>query len=138
MDLEYFEELINKENINLINTYLEDTSGAFANYGKINAIMYDTSKLPTSIEKKQVLAEELGHYYMDATYKFSSDTELIDKQEYRAKKWAYSITIPYDKLKQAIRQGINNLYELAELFEVTMEYMAAAMAFYTEKYGIIY
>lgn len=59
MDLEYIENLINRENINLIDTYLEDTSGAYINYNKINAILYDSHKLETSIEKKQVLAEEL-------------------------------------------------------------------------------
>ena len=137
MELDNFEELIYKENINLINTYLEDTCGAFANYNKTSVIIYDSSKLPTSSEKKQTLAEELGHYYMDATYKFNSNLQLVSKQEYRAKKWAYSIIVPFDKLKQAIKQGISSLYELAEYFEVTTEYMVAAMSFYTEKYGTI-
>lgn len=41
---------------------------------------------------------------MDATYKFSSDKELIYKQEYRAKKWAYYALIPFEKLKLAIRK----------------------------------
>lgn len=59
MDLEYIENLINRENINLIDTYLEDTSGAYINYNKINAILYDSHKIETSIEKKQVFAEEL-------------------------------------------------------------------------------
>lgn len=59
MNLEYIEDLIEKENINLIDTYLEDTLGAYINYEKFNAIIYDTSKIETSIEQKQVLAEEL-------------------------------------------------------------------------------
>ncbi len=59
MDLEYIEDLINRENINLIDTYLEDTAGAYVNYDKINAILYDSSKLKTSALKKQTLAEEL-------------------------------------------------------------------------------
>ena len=63
MDLEYIEDLINRENINLIDTYLEDTAGAYINYNKINVILYDSHQLETSIEKKQIFAEELGHYY---------------------------------------------------------------------------
>lgn len=59
MNLEYIEDLIEKENINLIDTYLEDTAGSYINYDKINAIIYDSSKLETSMRKKQVLAEEL-------------------------------------------------------------------------------
>lgn len=59
MNLEYIEDLIERENINLIDTYLEDTTGAYINLDKVNAIIYDTSKLDTSWDRKQVLAEEL-------------------------------------------------------------------------------
>lgn len=86
MNLNYIEDLIYRENINLIDTYLEDTAGAYVNYNKLNVILYDSSKLSSSIEKKEILAEELGHYYYDATYKFDSDLNLVSKQEYRAKK----------------------------------------------------
>ena len=102
MQLDYIEDLIKRENINLIDTYLEDTAGAYANYEKINLIIYDSSKIENSIEKKQILAEELGHYYMDATYKFNSDLTLISKQEYRAKKWSYNVLISYENLRTAI------------------------------------
>ena len=59
MNIEYIEDLIYRENINLIDTYLEDTSGAYINYNKINLILYDSSKLNNSIDKKEALAEEL-------------------------------------------------------------------------------
>jgi len=40
---------------------------------------------------------------MDATYPASSnDKVLIDKQEYRAKKWSYFVLIPFENLKSAI------------------------------------
>lgn len=102
MTLDYIEDLISRENINLIDTYLEDTTGAYVKYNKINAILYDTSKLDSSIKKKETLSEELGHYYYDATYKFSSNLDLVSKQEYRAKKWSYYALIPYENLKSAI------------------------------------
>ena len=135
MNIEYIEDLIQRENINLIDTYLEDTAGAYINYDKLNLILYDNSKLPSSIHKKEVLAEELGHYYYDATYKFNSDLQIISKQELKAKKWAYSILVPYDKIKNAIQNGIQSIYELAEYFDVTIEYMKNAIEFYTEKFG---
>ena len=103
MELEYIEDLINREKINLIDTYLEDTTGAYINYDKVNVILYDESKLKSSIEEKQVLAEELGHYYYDATYKFDSDPVFINKQEYKAKKFAYTTLIPFENLKLAIK-----------------------------------
>jgi hypothetical protein len=48
--------------------------------------------------------EELGHYYTDSTYKFNSDKEFINKQEYRAKKYSYNILIPFEDLKLAIKK----------------------------------
>ena len=75
---------------------------------------------------------------MDATYKFNSDITLINKQEYRAKKWSYYTLIPFENLRKAIKNGITTIYSLADYFEVTVEYMQNAINFYTEKYGIIY
>lgn len=106
MNLEYIEDLIDKEKINLVDTYLEDTAGAYAKYKKTNVIFCDNSKLNNSMERKQTLSEELGHYYFDATYKFNSDTNYINKQEYRAKKWSYNVLIPLEKLKSAISKRI--------------------------------
>ena len=59
MNIDYIEDLINRENINLVNTYLEDSAGAYINYKKLNVIIYDTTKIKSSTYKKEVLAEEL-------------------------------------------------------------------------------
>ena len=59
MNLEKIESLIERENINLIDTALEDTSGAFVNYDKLNLILYDSKQIYNSTEKKQILSEEL-------------------------------------------------------------------------------
>ncbi len=106
MDLEYIEDLIDREKINLIDTYLEETPGAYAKYKKLNVIFCDNSKLNNSLERKQTLSEELGHYYFDATYKFNSNIDYIGKQEYRAKKWSYNVLVPFEKLKSAISNRI--------------------------------
>lgn len=59
MNLEYIEEIIEREKINLVDTYLEDTEGAYVNYDKLNIILYDSSKTENLLKKKEVLAEEL-------------------------------------------------------------------------------
>ena len=59
MNLEKIESLIERENINLIDTVLEDTSGAFVNYDQLNLILYDSKQIYNSTEKKQILSEEL-------------------------------------------------------------------------------
>lgn len=99
-------------------------------------IALDNSKIENSIEEKEILAEELGHYYCNALYYLDSDKILKDKCEYRALKWAYSVLVPLQKLKEKIMQGFN-LYDLADYFNVDCEYMNDCIDFYTEKYGIL-
>lgn len=92
-----------KENIKIYDWQIEDVNGIYLNYQNINAIALNYDRLGTYIDEKCTLAEELGHYYMDATYPASTtDKILIQKQEYRAKKWSYNVLIPFENLKSAI------------------------------------
>ena len=103
MELNKLYDIAEKENIKIYNWHIEDCNGIYLNYDKINAIALDYDELGTYINEKCTLAEELGHYYMDATYPlFANDNTLINKQEYRAKKWSYNILVPFEDLKLAI------------------------------------
>lgn len=95
----------------------------------------DNEQIETSNEEKEILAEELGHYYCNALYYINSDRETRNKCEYRAIKWAYSVLIPFQKLKEKMMEGLN-LYELADYFNVDYKYMYDCINFYYEKYGV--
>lgn len=96
----------------------------------------DYKQIYNSIEEKEILAEELGHYYQNALYYIDSDKVFKDKCEYRARKWSYSVLVPFHKLKEKIIQGFN-LYDLADYFDVDYNYMNDCINFYTEKYGVL-
>lgn len=103
MELKNLYDLAEKENIKIYDWQIEDVDGIYLNYNNINAIALNYDRLGTYIDEKCTLAEELGHYYMSAIYPASTtDKILIDKQEYRAKKWSYCTLIPFEKLKLAI------------------------------------
>lgn len=103
MDLNSLYDIAEKENIKVYNWYLEGIDGMYMNYDNINAIALNYNRLGTYIDEKCTLSEELGHYYMDAIYPAScNDKVLINKQEYRAKKWSYYVLIPFENLKSAI------------------------------------
>ena len=103
MKLNSLYDIAEKENIKIYDWQIEDVDGIYLNYHNINAIALNYDRLGTYIDEKCTLAEELGHYYMDATYPAScTDKVLIDKQEYRAKKWSYYVLIPFENLKLAI------------------------------------
>lgn len=138
MNLNKLYDIAEKENIKIYDWYIEDCDGICLNYDKINAIALNYDELGTYIEEKCTLAEELGHYYMDATYSLSSGYETRSRQEYRAKKWSYTTLVPFKKLKEAIKKGLTEIYQLAEYFDVTVEFMANCIEFYKSKYGFIY
>lgn len=103
MNLTSLYNIAEKENIKIYDWQIEDVNGMYLNYQNINAIVLNYDRLGTYIDEKCTLAEELGHYYMDATYPASTtDRILIQKQEYRAKKWSYNVLIPFENLKSAI------------------------------------
>lgn len=103
MNLEKLYNIAEKENIKIYDWYIEDTYGIYLNYDNINAIALNYDELGTYINEKCTLAEELGHYYYDATYSLYSDCNTISKQEYKAKKWSYNVLIPFEDLKLAIK-----------------------------------
>ena len=75
---------------------------------------------------------------MNATYPASTTNKvLIDKQEYRAKKWSFITLVPLSKLKKMIRKRLS-IYELSEYFEVSIKYMNDCINFYIGKYGNIF
>lgn len=138
MELNRLYDIADNEHIILRDWHIEDCNGIYLNYDKINVIALDYDELGTYIDEKCTLAEELGHYYMDAKYNYhTTDNTLKSKQEYRAKKWSYTALIPFEKLKSAIKNGLYEIYQLADYFEVTYEYMQNAINFYQSKYGVI-
>lgn len=106
MNLDKLYDLAEKENIKIYDWHIEDSNGIYLNYDKINAIALNYDELGTYIDEKCTLAEELGHYYYNATYSLYSDSNTISKNEYKAKKWSYNVLVPFEDLKSAILNRI--------------------------------
>lgn len=72
-----------------------------------------------------VLAEELGHHFTSVGCRIPQkhlryrDRLEVSRTEYRALKWAAQWLLPLDKLMRALKQGIVEVCELAEHFDVT-------------------
>lgn len=133
--LEKLYDIALNENIEIDDFHWTNTKARIFKIDDNYSIAMDFSQLSNSIEEKEILAEELGHYYCNALYPISAPVELIRKCELRALKWAYSILVPYKKLKQKINECLD-IYELAEYFDVDDEYMKNCINFYIEKYGL--
>lgn len=129
-------KIAENEKIDVLNFNWTNTKARIFEIDNSYYIALDKSQIYNNIEEKEILAEELGHYFCNALYYIDSDKVFKDKCEYRAMKWAYSVLIPLHKLKEKIVQGFN-LYDLADYFDVDYNYMNDCINFYTEKYGIL-
>ena len=56
---------------------------------------------------------------------------MRSKHENRADKWAVNKLIPVDELDQAVEDGHTELWDLADHFGVTEEFMRKAVCWYT-------
>lgn len=129
-------DIASKENIDIDNYNWSNSKARIFEIDNRYSIALNSNKIDNSVEEKEVLAEELGHYYTNSLYYLNSDKTIKNKCEYRAMKWAYSVLIPLQKLKEKIAQGLD-LYDLADYFNVDYKYMNDCINFYTEKYGIL-
>ena len=81
-------------------------------------------------QEREALAHELGHCEYGGFYNRYSKYDIRAKAERRADKWAFARLVPYGQLMQAVRHGVTEVWELAELFDVSCEFMQRAIAYY--------
>ena len=94
------------------------------------AIIINAAAFTTQAERLVALAHEKGHCDTGAVY--NSATPLITRGmcELRANKKATYNLIPLDELIAACRNPWNDVWDLAEHFEVTEDFMRYAMELY--------
>lgn len=94
------------------------------------AIFLDPFRVESIPEMKRILAHELGHCATGCTHKVSSPLDLVEKHEYKANRWAIEQYIPFDALRDAIKQGYAERWQLAEYFDMPESFIQRALNFY--------
>lgn len=97
-------------------------------------IALDYNTISCEFEEKTVLMHELAHIATGAFYKNNHDIHYKRKMENKADKWLIKLTISKNELEEAIKNGYIEPWELAEIFEVTEEFMRKAMFYYKNGY----
>lgn len=92
--------------------------------------------IPTLAEKSCVLAEELGHYYTTVGDILDQSSVENQKQELRARLWAYNNQIGLTGIVRAFQHHCHSLSEMAEYLEVSEGFLSEALRRYRSKYGI--
>ena len=90
----------------------------------------DQSTRDGGVQERVHLGHELGHCVTGSFYNIYAARDCRLRHENRANKWAIQALIPVDDLDQAIADGCTEIWELAERFGVTEDFMRKAVCFY--------
>lgn len=76
------------------------------------------------------LCHEIGHCVTGSFYNIHAAIDYRQRHENKADKWAIQKLIPLDALDEAVANGYTEIWELAEFFGVTYEFMQKAVCYY--------
>ncbi len=87
----------------------------------------DPFEIETTAEERVHIAHEIGHCETFSFYNAYSPLEIRGKQERKADRWAVAKLVPVKELTEALMHGIKEIWDLAEHFDVTEEFMIKAL-----------
>lgn len=94
-------------------------------------IAIDEKAMENSAEERTHLAHELGHCETGAFYSIGASLTQRIKAEQRAIRWAVKKLIQKSEMEELLKQGYQK-WELAELFNVTEQFIEMAYTLYFE------
>lgn len=96
------------------------------------AIIFDYSKIDSEAMLIVCTAHEVGHCETGSFYTPKS-LELRSRMENRANKWAIKKLIPKNEMEQAIIDGNEEVWQLAEYFGITEDMVKFAFWVYFDR-----
>ena len=93
-------------------------------------IALDPQRITNEDDERLKLAHELGHCLTGAFYNRYSDFDCRQRHENTADKWAISQLVSVDDLDNAVAEGYTEIWELADLFGVTEDFLKKAVCYH--------
>ena len=90
----------------------------------------DDSVRDGDVQERVHLGHELGHCVTGSFYNIHAAVDCRRKHENKADKWAVQTLIPVEELDDAIAEGCTEVWELAERFGVTEEFIRKTVCYY--------
>ena len=90
----------------------------------------DESVRDGGVRERVHLSHELGHCVTGSFYNIYAAVDCRQRHENRANKWAIQTLIPVEELDDAIAGGCTEVWELAERFQVTEDFIRKAVCLY--------
>ena len=131
MELRQLYELAEQENIPVLTFPLPETGSmsVMDDAGRCYVGM-DPSLRDADVAERVHLSHELGHCITGSFYNIYAAVDCRQRHENRANKWAIRTLIPVEELDDAIALGCTEVWELAERFGVTEEFIRKTVCYY--------
>lgn len=131
MEVKRLYDLARQQNIEVFPFPLPETGSmsVMEDSGKC-VIAMDESVRDGDVQERVHLSHEMGHCLTGSFYSIHTAVDCRQRHENRADKWAVQQLIPVDELDDAIAEGCTEVWELAERFGVTEEFVRKAVCWY--------
>lgn len=113
-----------------------DTDAATIKLGDNFGVFLDVNKIRTLRQEKEAVVHEWAHIVEDATYCVDAPPAIRQKAELRAERRTIKKLLPVEQLRAAMQNGITEVWELAEFFNVSESLILDAVEFYTGPCGL--
>lgn len=90
----------------------------------------DGSVCDGGVQERVHLSHELGHCITGSFYNIHAAADCRQRHENRANKWAVQALIPVEALDNAIAEGYTEVWELADRFGVTEDFIRKTVCYY--------
>lgn len=131
MELSALHELAGQENIVVCSFPLPETGSlsVMEENGRC-FIGMDPGNQDGGVRERVHFSHELGHCITGSFYNIYAAVDSRRRHENKANKWAIEALIPVDDLDDAIAQGCTEVWELAERFQVTEDFIRQTVCWY--------
>ena len=125
-----------QNNVDIIPFFGCPQPGATVRDQDFYAVFLDFSKIYSTRLLRGVCCHELGHAATGALHKVSSPYELVERSEYRAKRWSAQHYQPPEDFREAFAAGYTEPWQLAEYFDLPEQDVMAALSYWRDRRGI--
>lgn len=131
MDIPGLYDLARQQNIEILPFPLPENGSMsiMAENGRC-CIGMDASVLDGGAEEMVHLSHEVGHCVTGSFYNIYAARDCRQRHENRADKWAVTTLISVEDLDEAVASGCTEVWELAEHFGVTEDFVRKAVCYY--------
>lgn len=130
MEISALYDFARQQNIEVIPFPMEENGSMSIQLDTGCVIGMDESVRDGGSQERVHLSHELGHCVTGSFYSIHTAIDSRQRHENKADKWAIQALVPVEELDAAVAGGCTELWELAERFGVTEDFIRKAVCWY--------